>query len=105
MKKYLLLTLFLSNSIAASSWTGWRDVEEVSIRADSAPAIVFLLSGDFHNPDNCRITDSYYVRSTNAMYREIFSLLLAAKKSNSQVRIKVEGCEANRPGVVWIKEK
>lgn len=105
MKSIFFVCLILfSSSVLASGWTGMRDVERIGVRGDAAAGFYFNLSGAFRNPGNCQLTDHYYVRNTNPMYREMFSLILAAKKSNSQINVKVDGCDYGRPKVVWVVE-
>ncbi|KAF7781457.1 hypothetical protein PRUB_b0680 [Pseudoalteromonas rubra] len=38
------------------------------------------------------------------MYDEMFSLILAAKKSGSEISVKVNGCDNGRPKVIWVSE-
>ena len=106
MKKYLFGVVFCLLSVDAftATWTGALDVTKVGVRGDGTPGFYFLLSGTPKNPDECGLVDHYFVRATNEMYKEMFSLVLAAKKSASQITVYLDGCDNGRPKVTSVVE-
>ena len=99
-----LLMLGLSVTASAGGWTGFKDLSLVGVRGDSASGFYFKLS-EMPNPDACGLIDHYYVRSTNPMMKEMYSLVLAAKKSGTQITAQLEGCDNGRPKVISVIDK
>ncbi|WP_010380219.1 hypothetical protein [Pseudoalteromonas rubra] len=104
MKIRLLFALFLPVMANASDWSAVEKVTSIGIRADGTQGIVLRLESKAHNPSNCSLEDHYFIRNTNPMYDEMFSLILAAKKSGSEISVKVNGCDNGRPKVIWVSE-
>jgi hypothetical protein len=96
-----IVLLGFSVVVNAGGWTGFKDVSLVGVRGDSASGFYFKLS-EMANPDNCGLIDHYFVRSTNPMMKEMYSLLLAAKKSGTQISAQLDGCDNGRPKVISV---
>jgi len=98
---YAVMLMLLSAAVNAEGWSGYRDVLRVGVRSDSASGFYFVLS-EMKNPDGCGMADHYFVGSSNPMMREMFSLVLAAKKSGSKIDAKISGCDNGRPKAIFV---
>lgn len=99
-----VVMLMVSMAASADGWSGYRDVLTVGVRGDSSAGFYFALS-EMRNPDNCSLADHYFVRSSNPMMREMYSLVLAAKKSGAKINTKIDGCDNGRPRAIIVVDQ
>ncbi len=105
-KKLILLfvVLGLPSLSIAQNWTGHYKIKKLYPHGDSKGIYVQLESASI-NPDNCGNTDWYFLGPDNSMQKEIYSLLLAAKKSQSPVTMYIQGCAQGRPAIMAAIEE
>lgn len=103
-KIILIVGGVFSLSVQAGGWTGHKDVVKIGVRGDTSAGFYFMLEGTPDNPDSCGLTDHYFIRNTNPMIKEMYSLVLAAKKSGVKITAKLDGCDNGRPKVISIIE-
>lgn len=102
-KIILVISFYFPLMVCAGGWTDYRDITKIGVKADSASGFYFTLSGG-PNPDNCSLTDYYFIRSEAPMMKEMYALVLAAKKSGTKITAQLEGCDNGRPKVISIME-
>lgn len=106
--RIFIFTLITSISIEvfANPWTGHKQVLKLYPHGPSK-GIFVSLEGSSINPGNCPQTDWYFLGPDNHMQKEIFSLLLAAKKSRSPVSMYIDTtntCPEGRPSILAVVE-
>jgi len=108
MKKTILMLLIslsltlLCTAKTYAGWTGYTDL--LSFNTYQVQVLVKVPPNPLkNNPDNCTVADNFFtLKEDHPKYDEIYSSLLAAKISDSQVSIQVTGCFLGRPNIVAI---
>jgi hypothetical protein len=97
------LILFCSNTHAAGVWVDISDIKLWS-NTYTADTIRVETSEARMNPSNCSDPDSYMVLSTlsEPTQQRIYSSLLAAKMSNKIIRLRIDGCQSERPAIINV---
>lgn len=95
MKKIMLsLILLVSGSSFADQWTAERKTLFLNPGAGVAGAGTWIAQADVVY-SGCTRTDGAYLQSTHPDYKEIYSLLLAAKMSDKPVKVYYGDCVGN----------
>jgi len=92
MKKFMLsLIFFVSCSSFADQWTTESKILFLNPGAGVAGSGTWVAQADV-TYSGCARTDGAYLQSTHPDYKEIYSLLLAAKLSDKPIKIYYGGC-------------
>lgn len=98
----LSFVLLTSTNIteAAGVWVDISDFHLWSNTYEYDIIRVEVVSG-YQNPSSCSQPDSYMVLTTlsESSKQRIYSTLLAAKMANRGVRLRVDGCQGDRPAI------
>ena len=104
MKKLLVLAMCLAVAQNARAAGVWVDVSDYRLWSNFYLGNVIRLetSGTIQNPAGCSNPDSYMVLTTltEEVRQRIYSTLLAATLAGRTVRLRVDGCETDRPAVI-----
>ncbi len=100
----VFILLVLSIPSIAGQWTDARKVKKLYPHGDSAGLYV-QLDASTVNPDTCGNVDWYFISKNNSMQGQVFALLLAAKKTGSDIKLYIDGCGQGRPAIVAAIEE
>ena len=98
--KLLLMMVLILNTIKAHGvhWTEFSQVKSIYPRA--GVGVFVKLDIPVVNSDNCGMSDWYVIHPSNDVYTELFSFILASKKTSTPIRLYVSGCSSNRPQIL-----
>ena len=99
-----ILLFFLSNfTYAAGAWTDFQSITHIYVHS-GANGLYVQLDAPVTNPGQCASEDWYFIEGTSPLFQEVFSLLLAAKKSGEKVNLYIEDCADQRSKIVAAQE-
>ena len=93
MRYLLALSIFFSSL----SYAGGFSQIGVPTRVDMVGTLGFMVFGNFGNPGECTIADSFYVLSSHPEYKELYSTVLAAYMGGKNIQVYIHECNA----VTW----
>lgn len=93
MKKVLIfvavLFLFQQESLYAASWNTSGKITRIYLYSING---IYVMHENMINTDSCQNASNYVLKFDNPMYKEIYSLLLSAKLTQSNVKIYIDEC-------------
>lgn len=106
MKKLILLAMCVAVAQNARASSAWVTVTDYQLWSNFylGSVIRVEVSGTVENPAGCSNPDSYMVLATlpEAVKQRMYSTLLAATLAGRSVRMRVHGCETDRPAVISV---
>lgn len=100
-----IITLFVSVTVSAGEWTGYSTVKRLYPHITEETIFVQLNAVTINPGDTCSSSDWYAINATDLLSKEIFSLLLASQKSQSSVRMYIDGCRKGRPKIIAVHDQ
>ena len=99
MKKYFLLFIFLTPSIALAYSVSNKTISKAHVNITSG--YYFTTNEAILNPDSCG-SSSWYRLAEGTYAKEAFSTVLTAKVSGKKVTFSINGCLGSYPKVEYI---
>lgn len=88
-----LTIVFTAVPALAVTDSGYVTIAEIQLNP-GWPGVLVRYSANMKNTDACGRADWYYLPKTHAQYQDIYTLLLAARTAEKQVRFSTSGCQA-----------
>jgi len=106
VKKLLFLVICVTLAQNARAAGEWVDLTDFYLWSNTylLDIIRVQVGGTVQNPSGCSDSDSYMVLTTlsEEAKQRIYSTLLAAKLAGRPVRLRIDGCESNKPAIISV---
>ena len=89
--KYLIpiFTVFMSFAVSAGGRTNWAVPTQIDVERGSG----IMVYGEFGNPNQCSVSNRFYIKIEHPQYDKIYSAVLAAFSSGDKIRVYSHACE------------
>lgn len=98
----LIFAVFLLVSMTASAAHFNKKGEISRLAIWQGHSGILVIHQHMINPESCRRTDNYLLKSTHPFYKEFYALLLSAHMANHPVSLGVQGCHEGFPVIFHV---
>lgn len=86
----VVVLFFCSNLSIAAGWSGASTIQEIYPSPGNNG--ILIKHSSMPNPDNCPSPSYYILSKDNALFTEIFTLLVSAQARQSVINLQLVGC-------------
>lgn len=88
-KTIVVLALLASTSVLAAGRTNWAIPTQVDLERGNG----IMVYGNFGNPNECSITNRFYIPETHTEYDKYYSLIMTAFSAKQEIRAYAHSCK------------